>query len=89
MSVETKIRKAAPGDLTYLSNSVKELIEHTRESSKDLYFLDLDQDYELGFYGWVAGILQDSGSIAPVAEIDSKPAGTCSSEGDCSLPSVF
>lgn len=76
MSSDIKVRKAIPQDLKYLSNTIKNLVEHTRLSSQDIYFLELDENYEAGFDEFVTGFMQDSSSLCLIAEIDDSLAGT-------------
>lgn len=76
MSSDIKVRKAVPQDKKYLSKTVKDLVEHTRLTSRDIYFLDLDEGYEAGFGEFVTGFMQDGSSLCLIAEVDSSPVGS-------------
>ena len=52
------------------------MVECTRLTSCDLYFIDVDQDYELGFDDWLTGLTNESTMLALIAEIDANPAGS-------------
>lgn len=70
------IREALPTDISHLSKSVKDLVEHTRLTSRDTYFLDLVQGYEHGFDSWVSDLIQETTTLVLIAEIDNIPAGS-------------
>lgn len=76
MSADLKVRKAVPQDLKYLSKTVKNLVEHTRLTSRDIYFLELDQGYDQGFDQFVSGFMDDSASLCLIAEAADGFAGS-------------
>lgn len=76
MQSDIKVRKAVPQDLKYLSNTIKDLVEHTRLTSRDAYFLELDENYEAGFDEFVTGFMQDGSSLCLIADVDNRRIGS-------------
>lgn len=76
MSSDIKVRTAVPQDIKYLSKTIKDLVEHTRLTSQDTYFLEFDENYEAGFDEFVTGFMQDGSSLCLIAEVDNSPIGT-------------
>lgn len=76
MSTDIIVRKSLSEDLKYLSKTVKDLVEHTRISSQDAYFLELDQGYELGFDEFVSAFIQDGSSLCLISEVEGSYAGS-------------
>ena len=76
MSYDINVRCAVPEDIKYLSKTIKDLVEHTSLTSRDIYFLELDVNYEAGFSEYVSGFMKDDSSLCLIAELDESPAGS-------------
>ena len=68
------IRTATKTDIPFLADGLTGLIEHTRTSG-DVYFADLDDNYNKGFERYLTRYLKDEKAILLIAQADDQPVG--------------